>query len=237
MTSSFGKLLPDKDLLPDTLLSLGRIRTHRNTNTHRFREYFIQLKLAWVHPTWCSELSLEKTHQRIKRTTSESNNIEHRIMAMKSILFTDWQERLESCWLQPDNNVDYRYASFIMGGISQSLESAEDVPLEVRKIIERILSVDGPVRRELVLQQSSFMEKIYSDYCVPRLKPSGLLPISFLGNTQNHRTWNSFLIEYNAFHGGSSELFCLERIVQGCSCKKILLGLRLGISSLTKTQQ
>ena len=116
--------------------------------------------------------------------------------------------------------MDYRYASFMMGGFSQSHVSAKDVPIEVRKNIERILCVDGPIRRELVLQQSSFMVQICSYHCVPRLKPSGLLPILFLGKTQNHRTWNSFFIEHNAFHGGFSELVHIERIVQGCSYKK-----------------
>lgn len=98
------------------------IQLFARPNFHRLAKLAEQAALMWVDQIWCGEFTLERTHQRTKRALLLTNNKKEQSFIMSSLLFSDWQARLASCYSIQNRtvhlNINYA-ARFLTGGAEQ----------------------------------------------------------------------------------------------------------------------
>ena len=154
MLLNSGQLRPVKEFNFEQRLAFDTIRILSKPNTHRIREFFLQLIFLWPHAVWFGELSLEKVHQRIKRTLQHSNRHNEHSLALQNCRFSDWQGRLHSCFIRHGHElvIDALLASRILGGNNFVNKIREAIPASVLTRIRKLLKPGGIVAEELSLQ-------------------------------------------------------------------------------------
>jgi len=149
-----GSLKDEKQLSRKNKEKLKSIKILERPNTHRLVEYYMEQHLAWRHAMWTGELSLERTHQRVKQSLKKTNGQEEHILAVNASRFNDWQGRLRSVVIQRDDThmIHMRESIGLLAGRGRSQLVDAQIPLPVRMKIGNMLHPEGLVMGEIRLQ-------------------------------------------------------------------------------------
>jgi len=154
----------DYRLIYDTIRELDK------PNLHRFFEYIIEQIHFWSHPFWLGELTLERTHQRLKTVIRKSNKKQEHLLMMNAMRFNDWQGRLTSLFNigAPNQQLPFNIpfnecASLISGVRNNGLPVAIPNAASIATLAQ-LLHPGGVVARELRMQQQ-FVYGFHGVYC------------------------------------------------------------------------
>jgi len=148
-------------------LVYNTIRILDKPNLHRFLEHAIEQGLFYSHACWTGELSLERTHQRLKAVMRKTNKKQEQVLMMNAARFNDWQGRLTCLYSYtgPPQNIAFgECASLISGVGADGAPAAIENPASIATLLH-LLHPNGVVAGELRLQD----QRVYGNhgtYCV-----------------------------------------------------------------------
>jgi len=201
------------------------ISTLDKPNTHRIREFAIEQSLFWDHPVWVGELSLERTHQRVKRALKQTNCKEEQILAMNGLRFNDWQARLCSV-LQIDVQpvrVHYREAIALLYGRNSGVFDDQVAYANAQDRAWTVLDPSSIFMKELQLQGQSIYNK-HGLMCVTSSTyfrclvdgPATTVHTKFDFKKDGDKVCTAVGIDRSSFSSPSS---FSHRVLQCCNCK------------------
>jgi len=131
------------------------IREVDKPNLHRFFEYTIEQIHFWSHPCWLGELTLERTHQRLKTVMRKSNKKQEHLLMMNAMRFNDWQGRLTGLYNvnAPNQNLPFNECASLISGVrNNGLPVSVPDPATIASLTQ-LLHPGGVVARELRMQK------------------------------------------------------------------------------------
>jgi len=143
------------------------IRILDKPNLHRFLEHAIEQVLFYSHTCWMGELSLERTHQRLKAVMRKSNKKQEQLLMMNAARFNDWQGRLTCLYnyFGPTPNISYRESASLISGVREDGTPRAAYGPGSAAALNLLLHPAGVVAGELRLQEQRVFGN-HGRYCI-----------------------------------------------------------------------
>jgi len=193
-------------------------------NTHRLLELFIEQFLFWNQAVWASELSLERTHQRVKAAIKKSNGKEEQVLAVNGLRFNDWQGRVGAIIKREGGAVLFHLREALRLSVGKSILQMRigSITQEFKTKVRNLFNPEGVVMAELGIQGQSVFGKHSAKCCGVRTRTFEVAGGAAVISPHNRFDFAENLTEVTGVLGIVYEhraQFCM-RVTLQCQCSR-----------------